>query len=147
MHSFSHARLTAVLSRQSEVSAASKKGRKTAAVMQMKSFDDCFHTVLNTPVRESTVKLQKSQLSYAQSHSITCALLHQDAILQEMRTVQTGGETEITPETNIGRAVLHNLQFKSRSAEWIDLESALEGPAYVTTVLIRKLQDDRSNPG
>ena len=48
--SFSHARLTAILCRHSEVSAASRKGRKTAAVMQMKSFDDCFHTVLNTPV-------------------------------------------------------------------------------------------------
>ena len=124
MFSLSHARLTAILSRHSEVSAASRKGRKTAAVMQMKSFDDCFHTVLNTPVRPSTVKLQTAHLSYAQPHSITGALLHQDAILQEMRTVQKGGETEITPETDIGRAVLHNLQFKSRTAEWIDLETA-----------------------
>ena len=115
--------------------------------MQMKSFVDCFHTVLNTPVRESTVKLQKAQLSYAQPHSITGALLHQDAILQEMRTVEKGGETEITPENDLGRAVLHNLQLKSRTAEWIDLESALKGPAYVAKALIRKLQDDRSNPG
>ena len=78
--------------------------------MQMKIFDDCFHTELDTPVRASTVKLQKGQLSYAQPHFITSALLHQDAILQEMRTVQKGGETEITLETDIGRAVLHNLQ-------------------------------------
>ena len=113
MYSLSHARLTAILSRQSEVSDASRKGRKTAAVMQMKAFDDCFHTVLNTPVRASAVKLQKEQLSYAQPHSITGALLHQDAILQEMQTVQKGGETQVTPETDIGRAVLHNLQFKS----------------------------------
>ena len=115
--------------------------------MQMKRINDCFHTVLNTPVRASTVKLQKAQLSYAQPHLITGALLHQDAILQEMRTVQKGGETEITPETDIGRAVLHNLQFRSRTAEWIDLDGALKGPAYVAKLFIRKLQDDRSKPG
>ena len=87
-----HERLTAILSRHSEVSAASRKGCRTAAVMQMKSFDDCFHAVLNTPVRVSNVNLQKAQLSYAQPHSITGASLHQDAILQEMRTVAKGGE-------------------------------------------------------
>ena len=64
-----------------------------------------------------------------------------------MRTVAKGCETEITSETDIGRAVLHNLQFKSRTAEWIDLETALKGPAYVAKLLIRKLQDDRSKPG
>ena len=58
-----------------------------------------------------------------------------------------GGETEITAVTDIGRAVLHNLQFRSRTAEWIDLETALKGPAYVAKVLIKKLQDDRSKPG
>ena len=42
---------------------------------------------------------------------------------------------------------MHKLQFKSRTAEWVDLESALKGPAYVAKVLIRKLQDDRSNFG
>ena len=103
--------------------------------------------MLNTPVRESTVKLQQSQLSYAHSHSINGALLHQDAILQEMRIVQKCRETEITPESDIGRAVLHNLQFTSRTAEWIDLETAFKGPAYVAKLLIRKLQDDRSKPG
>ena len=59
MFSLSHDRLTALLSRHSEVAAASRKGRKSATVLQMKIFDDCYHTVLNTPVRASTVKLQK----------------------------------------------------------------------------------------
>ena len=147
MYNLDHARLTAILSRQSEVAAASRKGRKSVAVMQMMSFDKCFHTALNTPVPPSSVNLQKPQLSYAQSHSITCALFHQDAILQEMLTVQKGGELQITAETDIGRAVLHNLQFKSRTAEWIDLDSALKGPAHIAKVLIKKLQDGRSNPG
>ncbi|MDP6416552.1 MAG: hypothetical protein QGG54_16205, partial [Gammaproteobacteria bacterium] len=143
----SHDRLTAILSRHSEVASAAKKGRKSAAVMQMKIFDDCFHTVLNTPVQASSANPQKAQLSYAHPHSIDGALLHQDAILKEMRTVQMGGEIEPNPETDIGRAVLHNLQLRSRTAEWIDLETALKGPASVAKLLIKKLQDDRSKPG
>ena len=76
----------------------------------MKAFDDCFHTVLNTPIPASNAKPQRPQLAYAQLHSIAGALLHQDAILKEMRTVQLGGETKVNSETDIGRAVLHNLQ-------------------------------------
>ena len=145
--SLSHARLTAILSRHSEVSAASKKGRKSGAVLQMKAFDDCFHTVLNTPVPASNAKPQRPQLAYAQLPSIAGALLHQDAILKEMRTVQLGGETEVNSETDIGRAVLHNLQLRSRTAEWIDLETTLKGPVHVAKLLIKKLQEDRSKPG
>ena len=145
--SLSHDRLTAILSRHSEVAAASKKGRKPAAVMQMKVFDDCFHTVLNAPVKASNVKPQKTQLSYAQPRWTDHALLHQDAILKEMKTVQQGGETEVNPDTDIGKAVLHNMRLRSRTAEWIDLESALKGPAHVAKFLIKKLQDDRSKPG
>ena len=147
VQSFSHDKLTAILSRQSEVAAASKKGRKPTAVMQMKVFDDCFHTVLNAPVQASNLKPQKTQLSYAQPRWTDHALLHQDAILKEMAIVQQGGETDIKPETDIGQAVLHNLQLRSRTAEWIDLESALKGPAHVAKTLIKKLQDDRSKPG
>ena len=54
-----------------------------------------------------------------------------------------GSETEINQETDIAAAVLHNLQLRSRTAEWIDLEAALKGPAYVAKLLIKKLQDDR----
>ena len=113
----------------------------------MKIFDDCFHAVLNTPVQASNLKPQKAQLSYAQPHSVTAALRHQDAILQEMRTVAKGGEAEVSPDTDIGRALLHNLQSRSRTAEWIDLPTALKGPAYVAKLLVKKLQDDRSKPG
>ena len=66
---------------------------------------------------------------------------------EEMRTVQQGGQTEINPETDIGKAVLHNLQLRSRTAEWINLDSAFKGPAHVAKFLIKKLQDDRSEPG
>ena len=65
-----HDRLTAILSRHSEITAASRKGRKSAAVMQMKMFDDCFHTVLNMAVPASNEKPQKAQLSYAHPHSM-----------------------------------------------------------------------------
>ena len=70
-------------------------------MLQRKIFDDCFHTVLNTPVQASAVKPQKAQLSYAQLHLIDGALLHQDAVLKEMQIVARGGETEINPETDI----------------------------------------------
>ena len=139
-------RLTAILSRHSEVAAARKKGRKSAAVIQMKLFDDSFHTVLNTPMRAANTP-QKAQLSYAQPHSFAGAMLHQDAILKEMQTVQKGDEPEKDPETEIGMAVLYNLQRRSRSAEWISLETALGGPAFVAKLLIKKLQDGRSKPG
>ena len=147
MFSLSHDRLTSILARHSEVAAASKKGRKCAAVMQMKILDDCFHTLLNTPVRASNVKPQKAQLSYAQPHSIEGALLHQGAILKEMKTAQKVGETGINPETEIGKAVLHKLQQGSRTAEWTDLDTALKCPAHVAKLLIKKLQDDCSKPG
>ena len=143
----SHDKLTAILSRHSEVAAASNKGRKSAAVMQMKIFDDRFHTVLNTRIPAANTKPQKAQLSYAQPRWIDGALLHQDAIVKEMRTAQSGGEVDVNKETDIGQAVWHNLQQRSRSAEWIDLDSALKGPAYVANLLIKKLQDDRSKPG
>ena len=77
--------------------------------MQMKIFDDCFHTVLNTPVRASNAKPQKAQLSYAQPHSIDGALLHQDAILKHKKTADEGDKPSMDPQTDIGRAVLHNL--------------------------------------
>ena len=147
IHVLSPDRLKAILSRHAEVAAASKKGRKSAAVMQMKIFDNCFHTVLNTPVQASKARPQKPLLSYGQPHAIDSALLHQDAIVKEMRMMQNGGDITSDPETDIGKAVLHNLQPRSRTAEWIDLEAALKGPAYVAKILIKKLQDDRSKPG
>ena len=53
-------------------------------------------------------------------------LIHQDAFLTEMQNGLKEVETELNPDTNIGRAVLHNLQLRSRSAEWNDLDTALK---------------------
>ena len=144
MFCFPHAKLTAILCRESEVKAARKRGRKSAALLQMKCFDECFHTVLNTPVQPSEKTPQKVQLSYVQPESIAHALLYQDSILQEMRTAQNSGETKVDPNSDIGEAVLHNLKQRSRTAEWIDLPTALQGPAAVARRLIKKLQDERS---
>ena len=146
MFSLSLDQVNGLLSRRSEVAAASKKGRKSAAVMQMKSFDDCYHAVMNTTLPPCTAEPEGTQHLYAHAHSAADALLHQDAILKEMRTLQNGGEPTIDPQTDIGKAVLHNLQQRSRTAEWIDLESALKGPLYVAKLLIKKLQDARSKP-
>ena len=108
MFSFSHERLIAILSRNYRFAAASEKGRKSAAVIQMKVFDDGFHTVLHAPVRASHVKPQNAQLSYAQPRWINAALLQQDAILKAMRTLEQGGETDFDPETCVGQAVSHD---------------------------------------
>ena len=70
-----------------------------------------------------------------------------DVILKKMKTISQGSEAEINPKTDIGEAVLHNLQLKSRSAEWINLDTALKGPSHVAKLLIKKLQDERSKPG
>jgi hypothetical protein len=64
-----------------------------------------------------------------------------------MRNAQKNNDTEINPETDIGKAVLHNLNLSSRSAEWIDLDTSLKGPVHVAKLLIKKLQDERSKPG
>ena len=153
--SLGHDRLTAILARHSEIAAASRQGSKKAAVMQMKRFDDCFHSMLATPVAACSSRAtpptgqaegSKAQLSYADPLSINGAFLHQEAIRTEMRKAERGSETEISPETDIGKAVFHNLQRKNRSAEWIDLDTALKGPVHVARLLIKKLQDDRSTP-
>ena len=107
--------------------------------MRMKTFDDCFHTVLNMPAPTSNVRLQSAQLSYARPHSINAGLHHQDAILKEMKTAQQGNDTQTEPETEIGKAALHNLQLTTKSAEWIDLDTALKGPRHVAKTLHQEI--------
>ena len=114
--------------------------------MQIEGFGECLHTVPTTPARAPTAKLEAAQLSCAQPHSTVGALPHRDARLQDMRTVQTGGDTEITPGTGICRTVLHRLQLRSGAAGWIDLYAALEGPTCAATLLARKAHGDRSKP-
>jgi len=140
-------RAKAVLRRETEVAAAAKKGPKSAVVVQMKQFHDRYHRLMNTPLPPLTVEIKQTQHLYAQPHLINGALLHQDAILKEMRTVQNGGNTEMQPETDIAQAVLHNLRPRSRTAEWIDLPSVLKGPLYVAKLLIKKTEEERSTPG
>ena len=69
--------------------------------------------------------------------------LKKDRILKQMRSVQHGDETEINGEADIGDAVLHNLQLRSRTAEWIEVDSELMGLAHIAKIIIRKLQDVR----
>ena len=49
-----------------------------------------------------------------------------------MKAMLQDAEPEDNQErTDIDEAVLHNLQLTSRSAEWIDLDTALKGPNHV----------------
>ena len=70
--------------------------------------------------------------------------LKKDRILKQMRSVQHGDETESNGEVQLrGDAVLHNLQLRSRTAEWIEVDSELMGLAHMAKTIIRKLQDVR----
>jgi len=140
--------LVDILSRRKEIAAASKKGRKSVALTQMKMFDDVFHEALNTRVQPNQVEPCEMQVAYARPSSINAAFQHQEAVLKEMLNAQhSDSSIEMKPDDDIGRAVLHNLELGSLSAVWIDLEDALKGPAHVAKMLIKKLQDERSQPG
>ena len=145
---FDHNKLVTILSRSDEITAAGRKGRKKAANVQMKMFDDRFHTVLNTPVPANSVNLQEKQFSYVRAQSVNNALQYQDAVVKQMKAVQLDGKS-ISQDTDddIEQIVLHNLSTEQRSAEWIELADALKGPAHVARMLIKKLQDTRSKPG
>ena len=145
---FDHNKLVNILSRSDEITAAGRKGRKKAANVQMKMFDDRFHTVLNTPVPANSVNLQEKQFSYVRAQSVNNALQYQDAVVKQMKAVQLDGKS-ISQDTDddIEQIVLHNLSTEQRSAEWIELADALKGPAHVARMLIKKLQDTRSKPG
>ena len=96
-----------ILSRRVEIVVAS--GRKNAAAVQMKMFDNVFHKTLHTAVQPNQVKAWNVQLSYARASSINAALQHQEAILKEMHAAQQSGITDVNPEDDVGKAVLHNL--------------------------------------
>ena len=145
---FDHNKLVNIFSRSDEITAACRKGRKKAANVQMKMFDDRFHTVLNTPVPANSVNLQEKQFSYVHAQSVNNALQYQDAVVKQMKAVQLDGKS-ISQDTDddIEQIVLHNLSTEQRSAEWIELADALKGPAHVARMLIKKLQGTRSKPG
>ena len=147
-HFLEHNKLVNILTRTAEITAAGRKGRRKAADVQMKMFDDRFHTELNTPVPPNSVNLQEKQLSYVRAQSVDNALQYQDAVLKLMKAVQIDGKS-ISQDTDdvIEQIVLHNLSTEQRFAEWIELPDTLKGPSHVARMLIKKLQDTRSKPG
>lgn len=110
--------------------------------MQMKMFDDAFHEGLNARVQPDQVKPSARPLSYGRAYSITAALQHRQAIINEMHPVQQRGSHEMNSEDDVGKAVLHNLQLENRCAVWIDLPDALQGPAHDAKMLMQKLQEN-----
>ena len=109
--------------------------------------DDVFHEALNARVQPEQVQPSDIPFSCGRACSFTSALQHQEAILKEINAVQQRGNSQIDPDSQVGKAVLHNLQLETRSAVWIDLPEALKGPCHVAKMLIRKLQDKHSKPG
>ncbi len=80
--------LVDILSRRVEIASASKKGRKSAAVMQMKMFDNVLHEAMNARVQPNQVGPSDMQLSYTRASSINAALQHQEAVRKEMQALQ-----------------------------------------------------------
>jgi hypothetical protein len=141
--------LTCILARAKELEAASRPGRKSQELKQMKTFDDLFHTALHSLLPENEVKLTEVQRSYGASLSgLTAALDTQDAIMKHLRRTATmQGDMPVDDiDPSIPEAALHNLQQQQPACEWIDLTHALRGPAHVAKILVRRCQERRSTP-
>ena len=113
----------------------------------MKLFDDLFHDALNEPLHVTPTKLYDVQLSYADPQSQDAALDTQREILKQLRADQPDlASTDANPEDFVEEAVLYNLEKENATREWIDLQDALQGPAHVAKILIRRCQEKRSQP-
>ena len=62
-----------------------------------------------------------------------------------MRAAQQGSETELSPESDIGKAALHNLKLLVRRAD--RFRHRRKGPHLIAKSLTKKLQDGRAKPG
>ena len=85
VQTFDIAELQNMLTRQNEVAAGNKKGRKKHADVQMKLFDDLFHDALTKPLNVTPTKLYDVQLSYTDPQSQDTALVTQREILKQLR--------------------------------------------------------------
>ena len=75
------------------------------------------------------------------------ALDTQRAILKQLRAERPDlASSDANPNDFVEEAVLCNLEKESATREWIDLQDALQGPAHVAKVLIRRCQEKRSQP-
>ena len=136
-----------MLTRQSEVAAGKKKGRKKHADVQMKLFDDLFHDALSEPLHVRPMKLYDVQLSYTEPQAQDAALDTQREILKQLRADRPDlASTDANPNDFVEEAVLYNLVKENATRERIDLQDALRGPACVAKILIRRCQEKRSQP-
>ena len=147
--SFSLEQLTTLLTRRVEIEAATKRGRKKQADVQMKVFDNLFHTALNTPVPPNNVKLAETQVAYKRQSDVLYALDFQDAVMKHMLDNQkeTADDPQnLDPANAVMLAVRHNLEQATPTRQWVDLADALQGPAHVAKLLITRCQEKLSKP-
>ncbi|CAK0810016.1 unnamed protein product, partial [Prorocentrum cordatum] len=141
--------LTGILTRAKEFEAAKRPGRKSQELKQMNTFDDLCHAVLRSPSPENDVAFAQVQRSYGSPLAgLTAALDMQDAIMKHLkRTATMQGDMPVDDiDPIIPEAALHNLQQQRLGCEWIDLTDALQGPAHVANMLVRRCQERRSTP-
>jgi len=140
--------LTALLARDRELEAVKRPGRKSQELKQMKIFDELFHAVLHRLSPNNDVNLVDVQRSYGSSSvELAAALQMQEAIMKQMKrasTIQGDVFANDDLDSCILHAVLHNLQRHQPECEWVDLTDALQGPAHVAKMLVRRCQERRS---
>ena len=85
-------------------------------MIQTKVFDNVVHEGPNARVQPDQFNPEDLPRSYGRACSLHAILQHQEAILKEMHAVQQRGNTDMNPEDDVGKAVLHNLQLENRSA-------------------------------
>ena len=113
----------------------------------MKLFDDLFHDALSEPLRVRPMKLYDVQLAYTEPQAQDAALDTQRAILKQLRAERPDlASSDANPNDFVEEAVLCNLEKENATREWIDLQDALQGPAHVAKILIRRCQEKRSQP-
>ena len=68
--------------------------------------------------------------------------------MKHMKRTATGqcDELAVDVEPTVRDAVLHNLQQRQPECEWIALADALQGPAHVAKMLVRRCEERRSSP-
>ena len=141
--------LSNILARGKELEAALRPGRKSQELIQMKAFDDLFHAMLHKPAPNNDVQLAQLQRNYGFSPALLAAALGtQEAIMKHMKRSATsqGDELAVDVEATVRDAMLHNLQQRQPECEWLALADALQGPAHVAKMLVRRCEDRRSSP-
>jgi len=132
----------AMLAREKETEAASKRGRHRDADVQMKEFADKFGAHLRTPV-PSPVGAGPQPTPFVLASRAVSALTHQKAVMKSMRKDPQDLQDELALGADVAdeaaQAALQNLLHESTAEwAWIDVPDLMQGPAHVAELIMAK---------